>query len=90
MSMHRRPKMLGTVLISINEEGGNTCVDLFRRTDGSFGYELYRRDHECGEGWFPIGFYSGSMFDTPEAAWRDARERVAWLPEQEDFARHGL
>jgi hypothetical protein len=35
-----------TVLASIETGDGHRCVDLFRRLDGTFGYEEFRRDPE--------------------------------------------
>src|SRR6266403_513923 len=35
-----------TVLASRENAEGNRCVDIFRRDDGSFGFEEYRRDPE--------------------------------------------
>ena len=44
-----------TVLRSVNLPGEHVCVDLFRRPDGTFGFEEYRREPEDGRGWFVIG-----------------------------------
>ncbi|MEP1206833.1 MAG: hypothetical protein ABJL64_02195 [Rhizobiaceae bacterium] len=79
MVLYRRSKDLGTVVQSINATGEYLCVDFFQRPDSSYGYEEYRRDAETGEGWFPIGFYSGNRFDTLEQAKSDAKGNVAWL-----------
>ncbi|MFD0916771.1 hypothetical protein ACFQ14_10165 [Pseudahrensia aquimaris] len=79
MTMHRRSKELGTVVRSINEDGGALCVDLFQRSDGTFGYEEYRHDVETGEGWFPIGFYYETKFETLDAALEAAHASVKWL-----------
>lgn len=68
-----------TVLQSVNEPGGNRCVDIFRRPDGSFGFEECRRDSEDGRGWFVIGFFGDKVFRSAEAALEDAREQVAWF-----------
>ncbi|MEN0040742.1 MAG: hypothetical protein AAF764_05340 [Pseudomonadota bacterium] len=85
MTIHRRPKSLGTVVHSQNEMGGLHCVDIFRRADATFGFELYRRDPETGEGWFPIGFHSGRVFATRGEAERTAAADVAWFsPPGED------
>ena len=40
---------------SIEAPGGARCVDVFRRRDGLWGFEEYRRDAEDGRGWFQIG-----------------------------------
>jgi len=68
-----------TVLKSINAPGERHCVDIFRRPDGTFGFEEYRRDSEDSRGWFPVGFFSELVFDSAELALAEARQRVAWL-----------
>lgn len=70
--------MSSVVLDSIENPERNRCVDLFRRDDGSFGFEEYRRDAEGG-GWFAIGHYAGVVFETESTALDEARARVAWL-----------
>jgi len=70
-----------TVVTSINAPGESRCVDVFRRPDGTFGFEEYRRDAEDARGWFPVGFFGDGVFDSAEAALDEARRRVSWLPE---------
>ena len=53
---------------SIEAPGGQLCVDIFRRPDDSFGFELYRREPEDAHGWYPIGYYSGQTFPDLAAA----------------------
>ncbi len=79
MTLYRRPAELGKVVESINAGGDILCVDFFQRTDGSYGYEEYRRDVETGEGWFPVGFHSPRIFETLLLARQDALVRVLWL-----------
>jgi hypothetical protein len=68
-----------TVLRSINDQGADRCVDLFRRPDGSVGFEEFRRDVEDARGWFPIGGHSHRVFATEAQALAAARTAVAWL-----------
>ena len=68
------------VIRSIEPPGGGRCVDLFRRADGSFGFEEYRRDPEDGSGWYPIGHHAGAVFAAEAAALAQARLVVVWLP----------
>ena len=51
--MSRRIDKSWVVLESLETDDGLRCVDLFRRPDGSFGYEEFRRDPEerRGGGW---------------------------------------
>lgn len=57
-----------SILRSIPLDGGLRCVDLFRRTDGGFGVEEYRRDPENGRGWYPIGHHANHRFSSAAAA----------------------
>ena len=52
------------VIRSINAEGAPLCVDVFRRPDGSFGFEEFRRDPEDGRGWYPVGHHGHRVFDS--------------------------
>ena len=67
------------VVRSVNNADGSRCVDIFRRDDGTFGFEEYRRDPEDGRGWFPVGGYAGSVWPGETEAWREAQMRVPWL-----------
>jgi len=63
------------VLQSIETPEGDRCVDIFRRDDGSFGIEGYRRDPEDTGGWFRATAYGDQRFAT-EALARNAAERL--------------
>ena len=67
---------------SFSFQGGELCVDIFVRTDGSFGFEEYRRDVEDQSGWFSVGFFGGLVFETEADALRQARAKVPWLDRQ--------
>ena len=67
------------VMKSVNGPDSSLCVDVFRRPDGTFGFEEYRRDLEDGGGWFPIGFHSTRVFASQDDAWSAAEQNVAWL-----------
>jgi hypothetical protein len=69
------------VLKSVENGQHDRCVDLFRRPDGSFGFEEFRRDVEDAGAWTPVAFYSGTAFATREAAVSAAVARVVWLAE---------
>ena len=68
-----------TVVRSINLEGETICVDIFRRPDGSFGFDEFRRDPEDGRGWYSIGHHGERRFDTADTALAAARLAVGWL-----------
>jgi len=67
------------VMRSINRDDGQLCVDIFRRPDGTFGFEEYRRDPEDLGGWYPVGNHAGHSFPTQDTALEAARRTVAWL-----------
>jgi len=67
------------VTVSIETPGGDRCVDIFHRPDGSWGFEEYRRDTEDGTGWFKIGFHGEKWFETQKEAKQAALDCVTWL-----------
>ncbi len=76
-----------TVLRSINTSDESRCVDIFRRPDGSCGFEEFRRDVEDLGGWFPIGFFGDRVFDSEAAALREARRQIPWLTDAMEGAK---
>lgn len=66
-------------LRSIETRDGLVCVDIFRRTDGSFGFEEYRRDPEDPRDWFPVGGFADLRYETTVAAYQAATNSVTWL-----------
>ena len=70
------------VLSSIETEEGDRCVDLFRRPDGTFGFEEFRRDPEDRGGWTPVRYYSGAVYASREEALAAAKRAVLWLGER--------
>ena len=67
------------VLRSINNMNESLCVDIFQRKDSSYGFEEYRRDLESNEGWYKIGTFGDSTFNTEEEAYKNACRSIAWL-----------
>lgn len=68
-----------TVLRSFNLDGETRCVDIFRRPDGSYGFEEYRRDPEDGRGWFAVGSYAARTYASEGEALAAAKVSVSWL-----------
>lgn len=73
------PRQRNLVLASIETDGGERCVDIFQRPDGTFGFEEYRRDSEDGSGWFRIGSFGERAFPSEADARTAAAAVVPWL-----------
>ena len=69
------------VFDSVENDEHDRCVDLFRRPDGSFGFELFRRDVEDEGRWTPVAYYAGGTYASHEAAVTAAMAAVVWLAE---------
>ncbi|MDJ0630267.1 MAG: hypothetical protein QNJ44_18580 [Rhodobacter sp.] len=69
------------VIRSVEDPGGLHCVDILRRPDGRFGYQLCRRDPEDGRGWSVLQCSRPAGFATADGAWAAAAAEFAWLPE---------
>jgi hypothetical protein len=55
------------------------CVDIFRRADGSFGFEEFRRDPEDRGAWQCLSKYGRSAFPSGQDALDAAKRSVPWL-----------
>lgn len=71
------------VLQSINHPALHLCVDLFENPDGTFGFEIYRRDPEENHGWYPVGHFGHLKFKVKDEAKTAAVRENEWLA---DFA----
>jgi hypothetical protein len=67
------------VLASFENDAADRCVDLFRRGDGSFGFEEFRRDPEDGGAWTRTGRCGSALYATRDEALAAARCAIAWL-----------
>jgi hypothetical protein len=81
--MSRRIDKSWTVLTSIETGDGHRCVDLFRRPDGTFGYEEFRRDPEDQGAWTPVRYASALSYASLEDARAGAKAAVAWMREDD-------
>ena len=79
--MSRRIDKSWVVFDSIENAVHDRCVDLFRRPDGSFGFEEFRRDVEDAGAWTPVAYYSAAAYPSDEAALEAAIRSVIWLAE---------
>lgn len=67
------------VMQSLNAPDGTTCVDVFLRPDGTFGFDHFRRDPEDPRGWYSIGHHAHLVFMTEHVARYEAERLVPWL-----------
>ncbi len=67
------------VLASHQTPDADRCVDVFKRPDGTFGFEEFRRDAEDMGAWTPVSYFSGWEYATREATLDSACEAVPWL-----------
>lgn len=71
--------MKNQVIQSLETPDGDRCVDLFKRPDGTFGFEIYRRDTEALTGWFAIGVNIERSFATDQLALEAAAQLAPWI-----------
>jgi hypothetical protein len=69
------------VILSVNAPDGVLCVDVFRRPDGSFGFDEFRRDPEDNRGWYSIGHHGSLRFATEEETRANAKKTINWFAE---------
>ena len=74
--------MTNLVLRSLETSDGARCVDLFQREDGSYGFEIYRRDAEELSSWFAIGGFAEQRFSTVSDALSTAARHAPWITEK--------
>ena len=67
------------VLDSGENDELDRCVDLVLRPDGSFGFEVFRRDVEDAGLWTAVAYHSGAAYASKEAAVAAAVGSVSWL-----------
>jgi hypothetical protein len=67
------------VFDSVENPEHDRCVDLFRRADGSYGFEEFRRDVEDGGRWTPVRGYAGLVYASQSDALAAAGRTVVWL-----------
>jgi hypothetical protein len=75
--------MPNKVLASFENSDGSHCVDVFKRDDGSFGFEEFRGESDGAARWQSLSKYGTLMFPSGEAALASAKEHVPWLRQSE-------
>ncbi|MEO8278391.1 MAG: hypothetical protein ABI564_01795 [Ideonella sp.] len=71
--------MAQKVLASFEDAARANCVDIFVRTDGTFGFEEFRANLDAGIGWNSVARYSHLIFTSGEAALCEAQALVSWM-----------
>src|SRR6185503_626230 len=71
-------EMSQTIVEVIYSPERNARVQVFRRGNGTFGFEeeRFQKEEQC---WIPFGRYSEAIIDSLESAVREAAGRVSWL-----------
>ncbi|WP_044586345.1 hypothetical protein [Bradyrhizobium sp. LTSPM299] len=77
--MSKRIDKSWTVFVSIENVEHDRCVDMFSRSDGSYGFEEFRRDIEDAGQWTPVQYYSGVSYASATDALDTAERCVSWL-----------
>jgi hypothetical protein len=72
------------VLNSIENFDGSRCVDIFRRDNGTFGFEEFRRDAEDAGLWTPVAYFSAREYRSIEEVVAIAETAVIWLRDPDD------
>jgi len=73
-----------TKIQTITDKTLTRRVVVFRRDDGSFGFEEeWFSDEPLEKMWIPFGKYSVCRCDSEERALAEARGRVSWMADAE-------
>ena len=63
---------------------GTRRVDIFQREDKTFGFEELEFGTEENY-WYPVGNHSFAIIDSFKNAIREARSRVLWLADSDNY-----
>jgi hypothetical protein len=81
--MARRIAKGWLVISSREDETATCCVDIFRRGDGTFGFETFRRDPEDQGVWTAVGGTVDLVYPSADEADAAARAATPWLASYE-------
>jgi hypothetical protein len=73
------PRDRPVVLESFEDADGFRCVDIFKRSDGTFGFKEFRRDPEDSGRWTLVADYSHLSYPIESKALDAAAQEVAWF-----------
>jgi hypothetical protein len=78
---------MASIVEELVARDGKRKVQVFRRADGTFGFESLRFSEDPQEmSWVPQGRLSLCIAVSAEVAEREARARVDWLRDENDDA----
>jgi hypothetical protein len=77
--MSKRIDKSWLVFTSVENSDHDRCVDFFSRPNGTYGFEVFRRDVEDRGEWTPVSYYSGAIHPSRETALEAAMRSVTWL-----------
>jgi hypothetical protein len=77
--------MKSKVLASIEDPSRTICVDIFRRADGTFGFEEYRANLDGGVGWKSLARFSHLIFASGAEALHEAQRVIPWIDQSETW-----
>ena len=64
---------------------GNRKVEIFRRENGTFGFEEWKLWDEPENSWAPYGRYSTAIIDTFDRALKEVEGRVSWVERSDEW-----
>lgn len=67
------------VITSLHNDAVDRCVDIFVRSDGTYGYDEFRRDIEDQGTWFVTRHNQRGVYPSREDAMAAAVAEMAWL-----------
>lgn len=67
------------VMRSVNRQDGFLWVDIFRRLDGTYGFDEFRRDPEDQRGWYSVAHHGHLVFESQSAAEGAAQAAIDWF-----------
>lgn len=70
------------VVKTIVNADGTRKVEIFRRADGTFGFEELKWWDAPENSWVPFGRYSIAFIDTLDHAVEEVKGRVSWVPSE--------
>jgi len=77
--MASRPERPWSVLESYETFEGTHCVDVFVRTNETYGFEAFRRDPEDAGRWTSMNQFSSHEYPSSADAIAAAQEKIQWL-----------